>query len=141
EHGPPLSTVIAHQPNIPVLHPQQRPTGQFVTAPVLHEAAACKAQMAIWVSETDDALLRNERLCPALKDDGIGNCGSQLKHGDLLGVEAGEMMNASCNRRLASSILHLDVFPIMGRELHRLGHMRCSDAQTRREKPTGAANS
>jgi hypothetical protein len=96
--------------------------------------------LAIRIGKTYDTLFRDERLGSALKDCGLGNCGSQFEHGDLFDVESREMKNANGNRPIAFPIPQFDVFPLLRLELHSLSHMRCGDDQPRREKPTGAAN-
>src|SRR5262249_60993015 len=113
EHGRAGGTVIEDETIIPIVHLKECRTGEFVTVPILYEAAARDPQLAVGIGEAHEALLRDERLCSALKDDRIGNCGSQLEHGDFLGVVAGEMTKASRNRGLGFSILHLHVFPLL----------------------------
>ncbi len=134
--------MIEHKPIVSILHFKKGCSGELViNSPVPHEPSVGDTQGTVGIGEADEALIRNERLGPDLKHGCSRKRGLQFEHGYLLGLGTDETLDPDWYRALALPSSNLNLFPILFREMHGLGNMRCGDDQLRRNEPTGAAYS
>src|SRR5688572_10679965 len=90
------------------------------------------------ISETDDALLRGERLDSDLQALHTGEWCLQFEHGDLFRMRAHHTNNADGNRLRAKPVDNLNGRPFLVRKVHGRSHMSRGHHRGGGEEPSGA---